>query len=57
MAWNLSTPDWQNRIRTGQSLDPAMHASGAPLAADVHTIKAGINYRFGWVGQPVVARY
>jgi hypothetical protein len=35
MAWNLSTPDWQNRIRTGQSLDPAMHASGAPLAADV----------------------
>jgi phage terminase large subunit-like protein len=22
MAWNLSTPDWQNRIRTGQSLIP-----------------------------------
>jgi phage terminase large subunit-like protein len=22
MAWNFSTPDWQNRIRTGQSLIP-----------------------------------
>src|SRR3984893_6836742 len=22
MAWNLSTPDWQNRIRTGASLIP-----------------------------------
>jgi hypothetical protein len=22
MAWNLSTPDWQTRIRTGQSLIP-----------------------------------
>jgi hypothetical protein len=24
MAWNLSTPDWQNRIRAGQSLIPDM---------------------------------
>jgi outer membrane immunogenic protein len=30
--------------------------AGIGLAADVHTIKAGINYRFGW-GAPVVARY
>src|SRR5664279_4689827 len=22
MAWNLSTPDWQDRIRTGKSLIP-----------------------------------
>jgi outer membrane immunogenic protein len=29
---------------------------GVALAADVHTVKAGINYRFGW-GGPVVARY
>jgi outer membrane immunogenic protein len=29
---------------------------GVGLGADVQTIKAGINYRFGW-GQPVVARY
>jgi outer membrane immunogenic protein len=29
---------------------------GVGLAADVHTIKAGINYRFGW-GGPVIARY
>ena len=29
---------------------------GVGLGADVQTIKAGINYRFGWA-QPVVARY
>ena len=29
---------------------------GVGLGADVQTIKAGINYRFGW-GEPVVARY
>jgi outer membrane immunogenic protein len=30
--------------------------AGVGLAGDVHTIKAGINYRFGW-GGPVVAKY
>jgi outer membrane immunogenic protein len=30
--------------------------SGAGVGADVHTVKAGINYRFGW-GAPVAARY
>lgn len=35
---------------------PYVSLGGATLAADVHTVKAGINYRFGW-GQPVVARY
>jgi outer membrane immunogenic protein len=29
---------------------------GVALGADVHTVKAGINYRFGW-GSPVVAKY
>ena len=29
---------------------------GVGLGADVQTVKAGINYRFGW-GEPVVARY
>jgi outer membrane immunogenic protein len=29
---------------------------GVGLGADVQTVKAGINYRFGW-GQPMVARY
>ncbi len=24
---------------------------------DVHTVKAGVNYRFGWGGVPVTARY
>jgi outer membrane immunogenic protein len=32
---------------------PAL-ASGA---FDVHTVKLGVNYRFGWDNQPVVARY
>jgi outer membrane immunogenic protein len=31
-------------------------APGVRLGADVHTIKAGINYRFNW-GGPVVAKY
>jgi outer membrane immunogenic protein len=30
--------------------------AGVGLGADVHTIKFGVNYRFGWAG-PVVARY
>ena len=29
---------------------------GLAFAMDVHTVKAGINYRFGW-GSPVVAKY
>jgi outer membrane immunogenic protein len=36
---------------------PYILLNNATLAADVHTIKAGINYRFGWAGQPVTARY
>jgi outer membrane immunogenic protein len=36
---------------------PYVYLNGATLAADVHTVKAGINYRFGWGGQPVTARY
>jgi len=35
----------------------ALVPPGVTLAADVHTIKAGLNYRFGWGEQPVVARY
>lgn len=30
--------------------------AGVGLGADVHTIKFGVNYRFGW-GGPVVAKY
>jgi outer membrane immunogenic protein len=29
---------------------------GVTLGMDVHTVKAGVNYRFGW-GGPVVAKY
>lgn len=37
--------------------EPYVYFGGTTLAADVHTVKAGINYRFGWGAQPVVARY
>jgi outer membrane immunogenic protein len=30
---------------------------GVSLAADVHTVKAGVNYRFGWAPAAVTARY
>ena len=36
------------------------NAAGAPIGSfrnDEHTVKAGINYRFGWGGAPVVAKY
>lgn len=36
--------------------EPYVNFGGTTLAADVQTVKAGINYRFGW-GQPVTARY
>jgi hypothetical protein len=36
MAWNLSTPDWQNRIRTGQSLIPDLPARYSPPDVAFH---------------------
>lgn len=36
------------------SIAPPGAASGT---FDVHTVKLGVNYRFGWNNQPVVARY
>jgi outer membrane immunogenic protein len=30
---------------------------GVGFGADVHTVKVGINYRFGWGAGPVVAKY
>ena len=35
----------------------AIAAPGVGFGMDVHTIKVGINYRFGGFGGPVVARY
>lgn len=35
----------------------ALAAPGVGFGMDVHTVKAGINYRFGWAGGPVVAKY
>jgi outer membrane immunogenic protein len=36
---------------------PYVYLGGATLAADVHTVKFGINYRFGGGAQSVTARY
>ena len=36
---------------------PYVFLGGANLAADVHTVKFGINYRFIWVGQPAAGPY
>jgi outer membrane immunogenic protein len=36
---------------------PYVYLNNRTLAADVHTVKFGINYRFGWGAQPVTARY
>jgi hypothetical protein len=35
MAWNLSTPDWQDRIRNGQSLALPLDKIAAQQAVDV----------------------
>jgi outer membrane immunogenic protein len=39
-----------------QTYAAALAPPGFTLGFDVHTVKAGINYRFGW-GGPVVAKY
>jgi len=30
---------------------------GASVRNDEHTVKVGVNYRFGWGGAPTTARY
>ena len=39
-----------------QTYFAALAPPGLNFGMDVHTVKAGINYRFGW-GGPVAARY
>lgn len=41
---------------TNQTYMETLAPPGFALGFDVHTVKAGINYRFGWSG-PVVAKY
>jgi outer membrane immunogenic protein len=41
---------------SNQTYLAALAPPGLTLGFDVHTVKAGINYRFGWSG-PVVAKY
>jgi outer membrane immunogenic protein len=41
---------------SNQTYLAALTPPGLALGFDVHTVKAGINYRFGW-GGPVVAKY
>jgi outer membrane immunogenic protein len=39
-----------------QTYFAALAAPGLNFGMDVHTVKVGVNYRFGW-GGPVVAKY
>ncbi|RZN31246.1 outer membrane protein [Bradyrhizobium sp. Leo121] len=55
-------PNWSGKIEymyasyANENYLTAFIPVGVGIGADVHTIKAGINYRFGW-GTPVVAKY
>ena len=54
------TPNWSAKAEymyvslLKQNYLPGL--GGVGFAADIHTVKFGLNYRFGW-GGPVVARY
>jgi outer membrane immunogenic protein len=56
------TPNWSGKVEymyasyANENYATAIIPGGIGFAADIHTIKAGINYRFGW-GSPVVAKY
>lgn len=57
------TPDWSAKAEylfahyESENYFAGVLPPGAPSGSlDVHTVKAGINYRFGW-GGPVVAKY
>jgi outer membrane immunogenic protein len=56
------TPNWSGKVEymyasyANENYLTAFVPGGIGFGADVHTVKAGINYRFGW-GGPVVARY
>nr|WP_249793663.1 outer membrane beta-barrel protein [Bradyrhizobium cenepequi] len=55
-------PNWSGKVEymyasyANENYVAAVIPGGVGIGADVHTIKAGINYRFGW-GTPVVAKY
>ncbi len=55
-------PNWSGKVEymfasyAKENYLSAFVPGGIGVGADVHTIKAGINYRFGW-GTPVVAKY
>ncbi len=59
----LFAPQWSGKLEYMYAdYGSATYAAGivpggVGLSATVHTIKAGINYHFGWGGGPVVARY
>jgi outer membrane immunogenic protein len=43
-------------LRSSAASTASFIPGGVGFGADVHTVKAGLNYRFGW-GGPVAARY
>jgi outer membrane immunogenic protein len=55
-------PNWSGKVEymfasyANENYVTAFVPGGVAFGADIHTVKAGINYRFGW-GTPVVAKY
>jgi outer membrane immunogenic protein len=56
------TPNWSGKVEymyasyANENYLSSFIPGGVGFGADVHTVKAGLNYRFGW-GGPVAARY
>ena len=53
----LFTQNWSGKIEYQYYDFGNVTAPGGNFRNDEHTIKAGLNYRFGWGGAPVVAKY
>jgi outer membrane immunogenic protein len=53
----LFTQNWSGKIEYQYYDFGNVTAPGGTFRNDEHTVKAGINYRFGWGGAPVVAKY
>ncbi len=59
----MFAPNWSAKVEyqyynfgNTTVFSPALPVGGASYNNDEHTVKAGLNYRFGW-GGPVVAKY
>ncbi|MBN8978823.1 MAG: porin family protein [Rhizobiales bacterium] len=53
----LFTQNWSGKIEYQYYDFGNVNTALGSFRNDEHTVKAGINYRFGWGGAPVVAKY